>query len=430
MRIAFTSYEYPPETGGGGIGTYLQIVAPLLIDAGNSVVIFSGTKKTEAFWENEYVFRIPATSWKEFDQVLPNFFLPMYEAEQFDVLECTDFQACGLSVKLSLPNLPTVIRLHTPLYMVDRLLHKPLTFAQKTRFILGSLRKMKIAELPGPPERKNYQNEFHLVELADVVSSPSQSIYKEMLALGFDLKDKTQFVPLPFDTKAFSATEVKNDISNRPHIVFVGRLEYRKGVIDLAEAIPDVLKQFPDARFTFIGDAALSPKAGIDMRAFLENKLKGHARSVSFTGKLPRADVMKYFNDGDIFVFPSHYESFGLVCCEAMAAGKAVIGSANGGMAEIIENGKSGILIEPKKPELISKQICRLIADNEKRLELGKNARARIDQILSPTKIVGQQLAAYQKAIEIRKQKAAIADDAASLIEESTVLSQSTNPAL
>jgi glycogen synthase len=409
MRIAFTSYEYPPETGGGGIGTYLQTASRLLLAAGHTVVVFSGTKKAKPFWENEYVFRIPSPGWKEFDEVLPRYFIPVHEAEAFDVLECTDFQACGLSIKMRLPELPVVVRLHTPLYMVDRLLYRPLALRQKLRFLLGSLKKMRIGKLPGPPEPKQYQNEFRLLELAELVSSPSQSIYEEMIALGFDLTNKTAFVPLPFDTTEFATIEARKDIAKEPHIVFIGRLEYRKGVIDLANAIPKVLKQFPGAKFTFIGESSLSPKAGVDMQTFLKTKLKRNTSAVSFTGKIPRHEVTKFLSGGDIFVFPSHYESFGLVCCEAMAAGKAVIGSKNGGMTEIIEDGRSGMVIDPKRPELIASAITNLLAHGEQRLQMGAAARTRIINYLSPAKIIAMQVNCYQKAIDVRKQSAAAA---------------------
>ena len=59
MKIAFLSYEYPPETGGGGIGTYLSQCVKWLPTFGHHPVVICGTNQKEAFWENEFVFRIP-----------------------------------------------------------------------------------------------------------------------------------------------------------------------------------------------------------------------------------------------------------------------------------------------------------------------------------------------------------------------------------
>lgn len=400
MRIAFTSYEYPLETGGGGIGTYLQTVAGLLQQQGHIVVVFTGTKKERPFWENDFVYRVPSHDWMEFNKALPHYFLPLHKEKPFDVLECTDFQACGLSVKKKLPGLPVVVRLHTPLFLVDKLMYRPLPFFKKLRFVAGSLKKLQLPKLPSAPQPADYKQEFELIELAEMVSSPGQSIYTQMESLGFGVKGKTEIVPLPFDvTTDFESIKARPDISGSPHVIFIGRLELRKGVIDLATAIPKVLKGLFGVQFTFIGEASVSPTNGMDMISYLKHKLQGHESSVTFTGKIPRTELISYLNKGDIFVFPSHYESFGLVCCEAMAAGKAVIGSSEGGMAEIIEDGISGILIKPGNPDVIAKTLVELIGDNAKRIRLGKAARQRISQYLAPSTVLEKQIACYRKAM-------------------------------
>ncbi|RYZ27136.1 MAG: glycosyltransferase [Chitinophagaceae bacterium] len=118
--------------------------------------------------------------------------------------------------------------------------------------------------------------------------------------------------------------------------------------------------------------------------------------------------------EGDVFVFPSHYESFGLVCCEAMAAGRAVVGSRSGGMAEIIEDGKSGILVEPKNPAAIAKAVTQLLENNELRLSLGKAAQQRITDLLSPSLVLQKQIAVYQKAIDVCRQTCQLSEQVTS----------------
>ncbi|RYZ26395.1 MAG: glycosyltransferase family 1 protein [Chitinophagaceae bacterium] len=403
MRIAFASYEYPFETGGGGIGVYLQTAVEWLKGQGHQIVVFTGTKNAQAFWETNEVYRLPANGWKEFNQILATYFVLEHRRLAFDVLECTDYEACGLSVKIALPELPIVVRLHTPLYLVDKLLFQPLSPPQKLRFCLGAFKRMKLPNLPSVPKAIDYTNEFSIIKAAEVVSSPSASITEEMRQLGFAVQGKTMLVPLPFDSAPFQSIEARKEISASPHIVFIGRMETRKGVVELAKAIPAVIQLFPNTQFTFVGGASHSPVKGIDMQTFLQQLLTSHRNSVHFTGRVSRETVMNYLSQGDIFVFPSHYESFGLACCEAMASGKAVIGSRCGGMSEIIEEGVSGLLIKPKSVETIAKAIVLLLHNNELRLRLGRAARERVRDYLSLPAVINKQLACYQQAIEKSK---------------------------
>ncbi len=404
MNVAFFSYEFPGETGGGGIGEYLSLAVKLLESKGHTVTVFTATGKEAPFWESSLVYRIPALNWNQFNQRLPEYFSAFHKKTVFDVAECTDFNGCGLYVKKLFPELPVVVRLHTPLYMVDKILFQPMSFSQKLRFALGSIRKGKWPVYSHPPASNEYTREFDLVELAERVASPGSSIYAQMKKLGFKLEGKTDIIPLPFQIPSRTVNG-RQSIKSDPHIIYIGRLESRKGVIDLARAIPVVLRLYPGAKFTFIGESSQSPKRGTGMMEYLKSLLNVHSKSVNFTGKLSHEKVLEYMSAGDLFVFPSHYESFGLACCEAMAAGKAVIGSANGGMAEIIENGKSGLLTSPRDPATLANDIIRIIDNDQLRLELGKAARKRIAEFLDPGRIIDQQIQCYQSAIDSCKSR-------------------------
>jgi glycosyltransferase involved in cell wall biosynthesis len=404
MNIAFFSYEFPPETGGGGIGSYLKLVTRLIRQRGHTVTVFTATKKDKAWREDDFVLRIPASGWQEFNRILPEYFLPVHEENPFDIAECTDFCGCGLYVKKKLPGLPVVVKLHTPLYMVDRLLFNPMPFLKKLRFMAGALRRLQVPKLPQFPRAIDYQEEFELIKLAERISSPGHSIYNEMIALGFDLENKTDFLALPFEISPdLRKIKARPEIRKDPQIIFIGRMEGRKGVIDLAKAIPLVLKVYPHVHFTFVGEASMSPLPGIDMITYLKRKLKKYPDAVTFTGRQSHDKVVEFLSSGDIFVFPSHYESFGLACCEAMAAGKAVIGSKEGGMAEIIEDELSGLLVNAKDPKNLASTMIKLIHDDQLRLDLGLGGRKRIREFLDPGKIIESQISCYQHAIDLCK---------------------------
>ncbi|MDQ0640906.1 glycogen(starch) synthase [Pedobacter sp. W3I1] len=401
MNIAFISYEFPPETGGGGIGTYLELAINKFNETGHLAIVFCGTDKTEVKEERKNVIRVPSSNWREFDNKVVEVFKHYHHRYEFNVIEGTDFQGCGLSIKKSFPQIPLIVRLHTPLYLVDKLSYQPLPLMAKIRFILGSLKRFKIPKLSSSPIKKNYKHEFDIIAAADKISSPSISIYEKLKSMGFAVENKTDIIPLPFDINLqLQLIKPRITLENKISIIYFGRLEKRKGVIDLADAIPQVLKQYPNAIFTFVGAPSFSPKNETLMDDFLKEKLINFKRSVEFIGKVPHSHIIDFLQTGDIFVFPSHYESFGIACCEAMAAGKAIIGSKEGGLAEILNFGECGLLIEPKQPHQISAKINTLIENDELRLSLGNRARKRIELTYNCEQILKMQLENYESAIK------------------------------
>ncbi len=126
LNIAFISYEYPPETGGGGIGTYLVNVIPELRKAGHNAILITATNKPTSFWENDFIFKVPCLHANNFNEVLMPYFKKLHDEIKFDVVEATDFSAWGLSIKKAFPLLPFIVKLHTPRYLVDTLHFKPL----------------------------------------------------------------------------------------------------------------------------------------------------------------------------------------------------------------------------------------------------------------------------------------------------------------
>ena len=110
--------------------------------------------------------------------------------------------------------------------------------------------------------------------------------------------------------------------------------------------------------------------------------------------------VHQLYGETDICCFPSHWESFGIVVLEAMAAGRAVIATKGSGMAEIVEHEKTGILVEPKKPKELALAICRLAQNPGLRAALGRAARAKVLETYSPEAVLQKQVEHYKKVIE------------------------------
>lgn len=139
-----------------------------------------------------------------------------------------------------------------------------------------------------------------------------------------------------------------------PIIGFVGRIEPRKGVIDLVNAAPALRAAHPGARIILMGDDpyASNPAYLAEVRA---------ATAVEHLPWVANAPgVMRHL---DVLVAPSHQEPFGTVLSEAMAVGTPVVATRVGGLAEVVEDGVTGVLVEPGQPAELAAGVSRVLAD-------------------------------------------------------------------
>ena len=362
MRIAFISYEFPPETGGGGIGTYLDQMSRLLAGAGHDVVVFAGAQETSSvvrIMPSLEVRRISCDGSIAFRDAVLEDFKACHAEHPFDVIEGCDFDASALQIKRAFPRLPYVVKLHTPRFVIDELQYRQPGLAQLARMWIGALRNGRRLQIGKIRESDNARSELESIRLADEVAAPSKAIGDAaQIWSGVDAERVSVF-PLPFEAPAILLNVPIGPEFHRG--TYLGRIESRKGVEDLADAIPMVLKRFPSMRFRFVGRPMFDGKTGLPYDESLKNRLGAAAANVEFMGHVPPSEAARALGETDILVAPSHWESFGLVCCEGMAAGRAVIGSSAGGMAEILDHGRCGVLVPPMKPMVLADAIIKLL---------------------------------------------------------------------
>jgi len=172
------------------------------------------------------------------------------------------------------------------------------------------------------------------------------------------------------DTKKFSATGNKRfelfDEVDKPVVLFSGRLMALKGMNVLIESIKQISKK-EDLYFVFAGTG--------DIKKW-ESMLKGVPKeNYKFLGYVDYQNISQLYCSSDMFVLPSYTESFPLTILEAMAAGLPIISSKVGGIPEMIENNKNGILINPGNSKILSKSIINLLDNSSLRKRIGRNAR-------------------------------------------------------
>ncbi|MGI8922004.1 MAG: glycosyltransferase family 4 protein [Solirubrobacteraceae bacterium] len=152
-----------------------------------------------------------------------------------------------------------------------------------------------------------------------------------------------------------------------PRVGFVGRIELRKGVLDLVRATPAIHAARPDARILIIG----ADPYGSDP-AYLEAVRS--APGVEHYAWVPGAAGL--LGELDVLVAPSHLEPFGTVLAEAMAVGTPVVATAVGGLPEVVEDGVSGRLVQPGDPRALAAAVLDVL-DHRERMGGAARERAR-----------------------------------------------------
>ena len=405
MKIAFISYEYPPETAFGGIATYAQQAVKMLSQNDHQVTVICGTHQENVtqMSHNITIHKIHEKNPANFRFSAFNLFKQNYNSNSFDVIEGTDYCASASEIKKHFPTLPLVVKLHTPSYIIEEInKNAPRTYFEKfnqLKIILGALRRFKRPKFPALYSSPISEIEKKGIQLANNIAAPSLAILNKIKEdLNIDIS-KFSLVPYPYQLNK-NFIKSSNSTNNNNTITFVGRLEYRKGIIDFINAIPIVLRTFPKTKFKVIGKSTTYPYTNLDMKSILVKQLGKHINAVDFIGHQTLESIPHHLSKSDICVFPSLWESFGLVCCEAMAAGKIVIGSSNGGMVEILNHGQCGILIPPKSPKKIAKEIIRCIQNPELKSKIAAKAKKFIHESFNPQRILKMQLESYLNAIE------------------------------
>lgn len=174
----------------------------------------------------------------------------------------------------------------------------------------------------------------------------------------------------------------------------VAILRKKKGHAELLEAIPAVLERFPDAHFVFAGDGP--QRANIERR-IATMRLDGHVHLLGL-----RRDIVNILASLDLVVLPTHQEALGTAFVEAGAMGLPCIGSNVDGVPEVIDDGKTGILVPVDNPPALSRAIIALLDDPALRHALGTAAREKIRLRFSREAMVGGMLKVYEKLLAPR----------------------------
>ena len=226
--------------------------------------------------------------------------------------------------------------------------------------------RLAISKISADVDSLTYLGDFTKNAMLPVIADKSKLV---KIAPGIDVD---HFVPSEIDVKLIE----KHKLQNRRVIVCVGRLVHRKGQDKLIEAMPQVLKEFPDAVLLLVGEGPI--------RSMLDKLIRHHGleHHVIFTGRIKFEDLARYIQLGEVFAMPSRdrffgleVEGLGIVYLEASACGVPVIVGKSGGAPDAVIQNQTGLIVDGTKPQEISDAICKLLADKELARQMGRQGR-------------------------------------------------------
>jgi len=181
----------------------------------------------------------------------------------------------------------------------------------------------------------------------------------------------------PDDFKALHPERIRKEFNVKGQLlVYVGTLEERKGIRYLIQAFPKIKTSFPFLKLLIVGD----PLPG-QAKYLVSLKKLTKDNNMRFLGR--RSDAHDIMAAADIVIVPSLSEAFGRVIIEAMACGKPIIAAKVGGIPEIVEDGKTGILIAPRSLDTIAKETTLLLKNKEKMRSMGESGKKRVNDLFT-----------------------------------------------
>jgi glycosyltransferase involved in cell wall biosynthesis len=231
----------------------------------------------------------------------------------------------------------------------------------------------------------------------DLIIAVNEHQRRMAVELGVEAAEKTCTIPNGIDLSPFGHADrdaIRRKLgfdSSAVLIGAVGRMEAPKGFPYLLRAIPEVVRSIPSAQFIIAGDGELRPE--------LENEARraGIADRAHFIGF--QRDVPDLLAGLDIFTQPSLWEGLPISLIEALAAGKPIVATDIEGNREIVDDGRTGLIVPPGDSRALAAAIVSLASDPARAKRLGRSARTAALERFSERRMVRQVLSTYDRLV-------------------------------
>lgn len=251
-----------------------------------------------------------------------------------------------------------------------------------TAHSLEPLRPWKAEQLHGGYALSSW-TERTAVEAADAVIAVSGAMREDILACYPALDPaKVHVVHNGIDTTLYRPSHRTDALTRtgldpaRPYVLFVGRITRQKGVPHLLRAVRHI---DPGAQVVLCAGAPDTPEIDREFRELYEELSRVREGVFWIPQMLPRTDVVQLLTQAAVFVCPSVYEPLGIVNLEAMACGTPVVASRVGGIPEVVEDGKTGLLVDVDDgfEEGLARALDAVLGDRETARRMGEAGRER-----------------------------------------------------
>ncbi|MFI0806342.1 glycogen synthase [Streptomyces echinatus] len=358
MRVGLLTREYPPDVYGGA-GVHVEFLARELTPLVDLEV--------HCWGEGRGVGVVRHRPWSALDgsnDVLRTFSVDLAVAAALEGRELVHSHTwyanlAGHVAKL-LYGVPHVVTAHS----------------------LEPLRPWKAEQLGGGYALSSWA-ERTAIEAADAVIAVSGAMREDILACYPALDPaRVHVVHNGIDTRLYRPAPGTDALTRhgidpaRPYVLFVGRITRQKGVPQLLRAVRDI---DPGAQVVLCAGAADTPETDREFQELFEELRRVRAGVFWIPQMLPRPEVIQLLTRAAVFVCPSVYEPLGIVNLEAMACGTPVVASRVGGIPEVVEDGRTGLLVDADDDFVpgLARALDTVLADPEAARRMGEAGRAR-----------------------------------------------------
>lgn len=375
LRVCLLTQAVPPDPKIGGIARYTYALAKGLHELGHEVHIVAKGEDLLRRDSLEFTIHgIPASEYSDSvlfpDRPVLNknvaYSLAVYRklidlargGIRFDVVHATNWDLEGLAPQVS-RIYPLVLFLVTPLAEV----------VETETWQLNDDLRASIAV-----------DRWQILH-SDSVCVPSWGVLAAYEAkMGIRQADLPQLHRVQLGIVPTTEAASPKSTDGHKRLLFVGRLERRKGVHVLLDALPQIMAKHQDWECHLVGNDEVQDVNGRPLKDQFLSRHSGAPwlQRLHFHGTVDEQELHKFYQTCDLFVAPSLFESFGLIYPEAMQYSKPVIGCNVGGIPEVVEDGVDGILVPPSDADALASALDLLMSDEALRTRLGSAGSAKV----------------------------------------------------
>ncbi|MGD9638129.1 MAG: glycogen synthase [Alphaproteobacteria bacterium] len=409
MRVLYMTNEFPPNIYGGA-GVHVEYLSKEMAKIKEANVEVRSFHNQNDLLENGKLIvkgtKVDASIFsgcpKEFVSPLKAFFTGLVfngQGIDADVVHCHTWYAdFGGVISKILYGTPLVVTVHS----------------------LEPLRPWKREQLGRGYDLSSWIEKMAL-ENADAIIAVSQSTKADIIKCFPDIDEsKIAIIYNGIDINEYKPTYdnetlIKYGINpDKPYVLFVGRMTRQKGFYYLLKAARHLNK---DLQLVLCAGDADTPEMQKELEAMVADLKKEREGVIWIPEMVSRQTAIRFYSGATVFCCPSIYEPFGIINLEAMSCGTPVVGSAVGGIKEVVVDGQTGYLVDPelsdepphdpRNPEKFAMQMAEAInkvaSDKNLAKTLGENGRKRVEEIFSWSGIARKTFDLYDSIIKDKK---------------------------